>query len=450
MAQPRYPRQSRCRLERLNTLRPTRRVQSEAGETEFFQDKTDQLRCAGVSVYRRRIKHRSGIAGYLIPGCPETFQYFQKGAGSEKEKSEYEFRQGHGQGHGKQSFRDKHQKIRAFRQGDILVIPAGVAFWAYNNGKAPLETITVADTSSRFNQLDNDHRQFQLAGSQRGVGESKNSSNILRAFKTESLAESLGASRGLAEKIQKEDSRGEIVTVKEGLDLAWPFAGKGEEDEPERKREEEQGGSRGGKQSNGVEEIFCSSRLIENIDNPRQADVYNPLAGRITEINSLKLHSLRYIKLSAVRGVLRKKTIVAPHWNLNSHSLVYVTSGSAFVEVADDEGKLVFGEKLQQGQLLFIPQNYVVLKRAGEDGFEFISFKTNDNPLFSQFNGKSSILKGLPKDVVATSYRISWEEAKQLKYARADQLALFQESSQEQQHRSLNIGAAAIRELLNQ
>ena len=81
-----------------------------------------------------------GITGVMIPGCPETYQQSQEG-----EKS---FRQ----------FRDQHQKIRTFQQGDIIALPAGVAHWCYNDGDSDLVTVAVEDTGNNQNQLDNQPR----------------------------------------------------------------------------------------------------------------------------------------------------------------------------------------------------------------------------------------------------------------------------------------------------
>ncbi|KAL3611693.1 hypothetical protein D5086_002713, partial [Populus alba] len=51
-------------------------------------------------------------------------------------------------------------------------------------------------------------------------------------------------------------------------------------------------------------ETFCTARLKHNINNPERADVFNPHAGRLTTVNSLNLLILRYLQLSAQRGVL--------------------------------------------------------------------------------------------------------------------------------------------------
>jgi len=50
--------QRACRFERLEALEPSRRVQHEAGVTEYYDENNEQLRCAGLSARRRIIEPR--------------------------------------------------------------------------------------------------------------------------------------------------------------------------------------------------------------------------------------------------------------------------------------------------------------------------------------------------------------------------------------------------------
>lgn len=65
--------------------------------------------------------------------------------------------------------------------------------------------------------------------------------------------------------------------------------------------EEEEGG---GWKENGLEETYCSMRVRENIADPARADIYSARGGRIATLNSLNLPILRFLRLSAERGVL--------------------------------------------------------------------------------------------------------------------------------------------------
>ncbi|CAL9134871.1 unnamed protein product [Musa textilis] len=89
MSGHRYSRVSQCRIEKLSALELTRRVPSEAGYTEYFDQFDEQLQCVGVAASRRTIQPRglllptfsssprlvyivqgSGIIGTVFPGCP--------------------------------------------------------------------------------------------------------------------------------------------------------------------------------------------------------------------------------------------------------------------------------------------------------------------------------------------------------------------------------------------
>jgi uncharacterized cupin superfamily protein len=90
-----------------------------------------------------------GITGPTFPGCPETYQQqFQQ---SEQDQQ----LEGQSQSH---KFRDEHQKIHRFQQGDVVALPAGVAHWCYNDGDAPIVAIYVTDIYNSANQLDPRHR----------------------------------------------------------------------------------------------------------------------------------------------------------------------------------------------------------------------------------------------------------------------------------------------------
>lgn len=165
---PRQPQQHRlrartdCRVERLTAQEPTLRFDSEAGRTEFWDRNNQQFECAGVAAVRNYIDPRGlllphynnapqilyvvrgkGLLGAVIPGCAETF---------ETEMPQGEHYQS------SRSFVDRHQKVRQFRQGDVLALPAGITLWFYNNGEERLETVALLDTGSEINQLDHTFR----------------------------------------------------------------------------------------------------------------------------------------------------------------------------------------------------------------------------------------------------------------------------------------------------
>ncbi|XP_062222208.1 glutelin type-A 1-like [Phragmites australis] len=446
-----------CRLDRLQALEPLRSVKSQAGTTEFYDASSEMFQCTGVSVVRRVIEPKGlllprytntptlvyiiqgrGITGPTFPGCPETYQQqFQQ-------SGQAQVFEGQSQSH---QFRDEHQKIHRFRQGDVVALPAGIAHWCYNDGEEPVVAIYVSDTNNGANQLEPRQRDFLLAGNKRGQQTyrpevEERSQNVFSGFSVELLSEALGISRGVARQLQSQnDPRGEIVHAERGLAFLQPYASLQEQEQEQEQQQQQQQQQvqqeeyyqprpyqqqqYGAGSSNGLDENFCTMRVRQNIDNPNLADTYNPRAGRITHLNSQKFPILNLIQMSAVKVNLYQDALLSPFWNINAHSVVYITQGSARVQVVNNRGKTVFNGELRRGQLLIIPEHHVVLKKAQREGCAYIAFKTNPNSMVSHIAGKSSIFRALPNDVIATAYRISREEARRLKNNRGNEFGAF-------------------------
>uniref|UniRef100_A0A0D9V5Z5 Cupin type-1 domain-containing protein n=1 Tax=Leersia perrieri TaxID=77586 RepID=A0A0D9V5Z5_9ORYZ len=428
-----------CRFDQLQALEPVRTVRSQAGCFNV----PEYLLCVELLNLEVLLPHYSngatlvyiiqgrGITGPTFPGCPETYQQqFQQ---SEQVQSFEAQSQSH-------KFRDEHQKIHRFRQGDVVALPAGVAHWCYNDGEVPIVAIYVTDIHNSANQLDPRHRDFFLAGNNK-IGQQfyrsetrESSKNIFGGFSVELLSEAFGISSGVARQLQcQNDQRGEIVRVERGLELLQPYASLQEQEQQQQQQVQpseygqtqyEQKQLRGGC-SNGLDETFCTMRVRQNIDNPNLADTYNPRAGRITYLNAQKFPILNLLQMSAVKVNLYQNALLSPFWNINAHSIVYITQGRARVQVVNNNGKTVFDGELRHGQLLIIPQHHVVLKKAQREGCSYIAFKTNPNSIVSHIAGKNSIFRALPNDVVANAYHISREEAKRIKHNRGDESGVF-------------------------
>ncbi|XP_059627231.1 11S globulin seed storage protein 1-like [Cornus florida] len=418
--------QGECRVQNLNPLDPVRRYQHEAGVTEEWDQNTDQLQCAGVAATRHVIDPRGlllpsfnnapmlayvlqgqGLLGMTCPGCPETYQSFQQTQ----------------EGRSSQRSMDQHQKVRRIRQGDIVALPAGIAHWCYNDGNNHLVLVVVHDTNNDANQLDQRLRRFFIAGNQQeqqprslyGQQQRPFGHNIFQAFNVEILAEAFNVDPETARKLQNEnDRRGNIVRVEKGLQLVRP---RFEEEEEEERREERE---RGRYNVNGLEETICSMRIRENIANPERADVYSARGGRISTVNSHNLPILRYLQLSAERGNLYRNAMVAPLWNINAHSVLYVIRGNAHIQISGNSQRPAFDGEVREGQLLIVPQNFAVVKRARDQGFEWISFKTNDLAKTSPLAGRTSVVRAMPEEVLMNAYQVSRDEARRLKYNRQE------------------------------
>ncbi|KAG2727915.1 hypothetical protein I3760_01G181200 [Carya illinoinensis] len=360
-----------------------------------------------------------GLHRAAIPGCPKTFQ----------SESSSQFR---GEQGSQRMSRDQHQKVREIQEGDIVAMPAGVAYWIYNDGKSQLIVKILNNTSNQANQLDENARRFYLAGNPRQQQQGgrqrrreswqgsrsrsrsrsqspeerersqQSGSNLFNGFDEEFLADSFNIDNELAMRIQnRDDQRGIIITVEDELRVLSPQS-RGEEREERR-----------WDRDNGVEETFCTLRLKHNIADPQRADVYNERGGRITSLN---LPILRYIQLSAERGVLYRNALVAPLYNMNCQSVIYVIRGNARLQVVGENGQNVFDGEVREGHVLTVPQNFEVIKKAENQGFEWVAFKTNDNAMINPLAGWLSTMRAVPEDVLINAYRIDRQEARSLKY----------------------------------
>lgn len=104
--------------------------------------------------------------------------------------------------------------------------------------------------------------------------------------------------------------------------------------------------------------------------------------------------------------------------------------GNARIQVVGHSGNAVFDDEVREGQLVIVPQNFAVIKKAGNQGFEYITFKTNDNAMTSPLAGRLSAIRSIPEEVLMSSYRISREEVKNLKYGRQEALVFSGRSQQ--------------------
>ena len=267
-------------------------------------------------------------------------------------------------------------------------------------------------------------------------GSSSDTNNVLSGFNPEFLRQAFNVDEETARKLQgQNDQRKNIIKVKGQLEFVSPFSSpeerrRQEQWEQEKQREEQRHQGRG--RDNGVEETFCSMRLQENIGNPSHSDIFSPNAGRISTLNSYKLPILSQLQLSAERGVLYQNGLYTPHWNLNAHSVIYALRGRARVQVVDQFGNSVFDEQVQQGRILVVPQNYAVLKKADNEGFEWIAFKTNENALINPLAGRTSVIRALPLSVLQNAFQLQREQAQNLKFNRQETLLLSSSRSSSQ------------------
>ncbi|MGM7466758.1 cupin domain-containing protein, partial [Escherichia albertii] len=260
----------------------------------------------------------------------------------------------------------------------------------------------------------------------KGEEELQEARNIFYGFDQELLADAFNTDAELMRKLQGRDENRGIIVRAERMRMLVPDW---------ESQEEEYQGRRYSRHhpynDNGIEETFCSYNVRKNLDHPGSTDVFNPRGGRISSLNSQSLPILSYLRLSAQRGILYSNALVGPQWTTNAHSVMYVTRGSARVQVVGTHGRSVFDGVVKEGQLLIVPMNFVVVKKATEEGFDWISFKTNDNAMNGQLAGRLSAIRAMPNEVLMNAFGISRDEASSLKFGR-EESTLFSPS-----HRSL-------------
>ena len=139
--------------------------------------------------------------------------------------------------------------------------------------------------------------------------EIEDGTNVFSGLAVETVAESFGIGKELAERVQGfNDTRGSIIIVEEGLDVLTPTIEE-ELKRREREKEEEKRGQRGGSgsgRSNGLEETLCTLRLVHQLAESTDADKYNPRGGHLAGLNTPNLPVLQYVQLGVDRGVLYK------------------------------------------------------------------------------------------------------------------------------------------------
>ncbi|KAK4798595.1 hypothetical protein SAY86_030921 [Trapa natans] len=98
------------------------------------------------------------------------------------------------------------------------------------------------------------------------------------------------------------------------------------------------------------------------------------------------------------------------------------------LQISRDNGQSMFDGELQQNQLLVVQQNFMVIKKAVEEGMEWVAFETSDNPMKNNLAQWLWVIRGLPDDVPVNSYRISRDYYRKLKYSR-EELTVFNPGS---------------------
>ncbi|XP_065873357.1 11S globulin seed storage protein 2-like [Euphorbia lathyris] len=409
-----------CQIQRFTTAQPSHKIESDGGMIEMWDPMEDHFQCAGAAAMRITIRPKSlslpkffpsprliyviqgrGMVGISCPGCPETYQM----GGSESE--------------------ERHQRIHRIRRGDIIAIPHGHAHWCYNDGNEDLVAVSVLDLDNKNNQLDQSFRAFMLAGGQSSRQDPSERSrqglermlqdtfqNVMSGLDDEILAESFSVPTEVIRKMKQNDDMGLIVKCNEDMSMIKP-----DEEEAEQMRRNDD--------HNGIEETICSSKIRYNMETMREADYYTRHAGKINVLNEQKLPILSSLDMGAERGTLMPDAMYTPHWSMTDMRMVYALRGDIQLQMVDDNGNTVMEERVKEGDMFIIPQFYVVVAKAGSDGFDYITFKTSSMSMQMPMAGSTSMMRAMPVDVIVNSYQVSPSQAMKLKMNRDREAVVF-------------------------
>ncbi|WCJ38338.1 11S globulin seed storage protein 1 [Euphorbia peplus] len=270
------------------------------------------------------------------------------------------------------------EQIYHFRSGDVGARWAGDIIWSYTSGNEITIIISLLRvTDNRGLQI------FSLGGPQ----------NILGRFTSKFITNAFNINNELAMKFQRKDPRGNTIYMTRGeLHL-----------------------------SNVIDSSSCitnNTRIAKLVDPPK-ADLSTTKVGYFTTIGVQEFPFLQSIEFSASYNLMFKDVMRLPHWE-NTYKIIYVVKGQGRIQVADDNGKNVFDGIIKRGRILIVPKYLVMAEKAKSEIFEYVTFKTNANPISYDISGQKSVVYGLPTEVVKNAFNITKEEAKNVKFGRKE------------------------------
>ncbi|CAL5439007.1 unnamed protein product [Camellia sinensis] len=77
------------------------------------------------------------------------------------------------------------------------------------------------------------------------------------------------------------------------------------------------------------------------------------------------------------------------------------------LQIMDHCGQRMFNERIREGQMVVVSQNFVVVKQGGSDGFKWVALRANKHAIFSTLAGRTSAIRAIPMDVLPNAYQIS-------------------------------------------
>ncbi|GJW23840.1 11S globulin seed storage protein 2-like protein [Tanacetum coccineum] len=101
----------------------------------------------------------------------------------------------------------------------------------------------------------------------------------------------------------------------------------------------------------------------------------------LAEAFNIEPRIVRTMQECSANGIIVKNALLSPHLLINSHTIIYVLSGEA--------------------------QLFATTAKAGQNGFEWVAFKTNKSPMKSPVAGYTSVFRAMPLEVITNAYNVS-------------------------------------------
>jgi len=123
-------------------------------------------------------------------------------------------------------------------------------------------------------------------------------------------------------------------------------------------------------------QMEVTKKLVYNIDAAEPENVVEN-AGLVKTLTKKEFSFIEDAGLSVIRVKLEPYSTKAPSYPVVPTSqLIYIARGSGKIEIVDFNGKSVLDTQVEAGDLLVVPQFFVVAQVAGEEGMESYSTVT--------------------------------------------------------------------------
>lgn len=223
--------------------------------------------------------------------------------------------------------------VLKLEQGDIIPVPIGAVSWWFNNGDSDLTIAFLGETSKAL--IPGQFSYFFLTGVQGLVG----------SFSAELTSKVYNLNKDEVNKLTK--SQTGVLIIKLPKDQPMPKP-----------------------------QMDHTKEFVFNVDSAHPDNVLKD-GTLLTTLTEASFPFIGKVGLSLIRVKLEPGAIKAPSYQVNpAVQLIYIARGGGKIEIVGLNGKRVLDTQVKAGQLLVVPQFFVVAEMAGEAGMESYSIVT--------------------------------------------------------------------------